>query len=103
MTEPDIKYGGTETTYTLDEHGSTITDVRNFHGGNMIETCSKRYKLRVKVHNDREEQEEYAKFSKLISEDDTVIDPTFRIEKSKLTPQKGYYFVVKEYTVLMKL
>lgn len=103
MTEPNIKYGATETTYVLDDNGSTVTDVRHFHDGESVNTYKKRYSMRYQVKNQKDEQMKYAEFSDLVNQDDTYLDPVFTIEKSKLTPQKGYYYVVFNYTKLYKI
>lgn len=93
-------YGNTQTTVILDNNGSTITSEENIVAGKINRPIRKRYELKVRVHSQQEEHEAYLKFSDDLANDKTKLDPAFRIDKTKLGNENGYYYVVNCYTQL---
>lgn len=97
----NIQFGKESEAKTLDENGSTVTTVRDFLNGEVKRPIKKHYEIRVRVTNQKEEQQEYLEFSDDVNRDPSKLDPYFRLEKSALGKQNGYYYVIKCYTVLV--
>ncbi len=74
----------------------------NIVDGSPSAPVRKRYEERVRVHNAKEEQEEYLKFSDFVHAHPNIdlLNPEFRIEFSKQGQQSGYYYVVKCWSCL---
>lgn len=99
---------GSEATIQKAGNG-TITTVRKFRLG--AETvCLKHYRTRVKVTNSQEEMTEFIKFTQelaelraqnklIVDKEDSSTRPAFEFDYPK--EDKGSYFVVKNFTILM--
>lgn len=98
--EQTIKFGEVNKTRVIDAEGSTATTqvIYKDYEPNMPQRV--RYEFRTRVKNDKEEQQEYLKFSTEVAFDLKMLDPVFRIERSKRNLENGYYYVVKAYTTL---
>lgn len=96
-----ISYGASEKTVILDDNGSTQSTLVNLYdGGKVSKPIRHRYKIKVKVHSQKDEHEAYVRFSDDLKQDPTMLEPSFEIEHTKLGKANGYYFVVKCYTKL---
>lgn len=95
-----VKYGKVETARVLDNNGSTETTQENFNNGLVNTPVRRRYEIKERVTNDKEEFEQYARFSRELEKDKTMLDPAFKIERSKLGDANGYYYTVWCFTRL---
>lgn len=93
-----MKYGTERVTTTLDDNGSTLTIETNIREYKSVKPVRKHYAIRQRVWSKKEEMTEYLKFTE--SMDDKKLDPSFSIERSKEGDAKGYYYVVKQYTIV---
>lgn len=91
-----MRYGKQKETNTLDENGSTVTKETNFVDHKTVNPVRKRYEIRQRVADKKEEMTEYLKFSDSL--DGTKLDPEFRLEFPSVPGT--YYYVVKCYTEL---
>lgn len=96
-----MEYGATKTTQVLDDQGSTETIVENFHGGDVVKPVRKMYEVKTRVRSQKEEHAVYLDFSDEILRNKTMLDPSFRIEHTKVGNENGFYYTVKCYTVLV--
>ena len=97
----NVSFGKTKTTQVIDDNGSTKTTERNYMAGEVTKPSREYFEYRHKVQNEKEEHEAYLDFSLSLHNDKTMLDPAFRIERSKIGDKDGYYFVVKCYTRLV--
>lgn len=95
-----MEYGTLETTHILDNNGSTVTKEVNYVKSETNKPVRNKYRIKKRVHNQREEHEAYIEFSNDISRDKSKLDPAFQIERTKLGNDNGYYYVVLCYTQL---
>lgn len=96
-----VSNGSHEETKILDDNGSTESSETKYFGkGHKSYPVRHRFRIRRKVANQREEQEEYATFSDDLITDKTMLDPVFEIEHTKKGDEEGYYFVIRCYTKL---
>lgn len=74
----------------------------NMVNGAAVTPRRARYEERVRVHNAREEQEEYLRFSDFVHSHPNadLLSPEFRIEFSKQGQKEGYYYIVKCWSCL---
>lgn len=99
QTSKTLVYGEEEIERIIDAEGSTITSSQSFVAGEPVKPIKRRIKQRIRVTTEREENEHYIRWSRLVAEDSqkkvrTMLDPEFRIEHTALGDQKGYYYVV---------
>lgn len=80
-------------TKNLDTNGSVLITTKGYR--NHMEDVTNTYEIRVKVHNEKEELEQYLAFQK---EKLGKKFPQFRIEHSRNGDSDGYYYVVKVWT-----
>lgn len=92
---------GTETiTHITDENGSKVVKEVSYFRSKPNLPIRITVSPRVKVMNQKQEHEEYAKFSDEIAKDTKKLDPCFKIEHTSLGDKNGYYYVVPSYTIL---
>lgn len=89
-----LRFGKEEEVTVLDEHGSTLTIGNTVHDYKPGQTY-KKYQVRVKVQNQRQEFEEFMRFQ---TETEGKIDPSFHRKYNKVGDDKGYYYVIKKWT-----
>lgn len=94
----DILYGKIETKEVLDDDGSTIMTVNNIVKGVVNKPIRRNYEIKKRVTSEKEELEHYLQFSKDIASDRTMLDPAFKVERSKIGDVNGYYYVARCYT-----
>jgi hypothetical protein len=92
-----ILFGSTDTATIIDDNGSTIETEESYSNGLPVSPMRKTYNIRVKVNNQKEEHEEYVKFSDQVCNDKTMLKPVFTIERPN---GRDYYYVVKSYMIL---
>lgn len=90
-----MKYGSIERTQILDENGSVVIRQTNYRGGAINSPQRVRYNIRMKVADQKQEFEEYAKFSDELQKNKGMFDPSWSWD----TTPKGT-FIIKSYTVL---
>lgn len=95
-----IEFGQQSTTHLVDDNGSTVETVENIRNYNPFYPIRKQYKIRVKVADQKDEFEEYTKFSDELKKNPTMLDPCVLIERSQKGDKAGYYYFVKSYTIL---
>lgn len=93
-------YGTTETTKVIDSNNSTETTAQNIKNNEIVMPVRKRYEIRKRVSSQEQEHHEYTLFSNELSIDKAMLDPSFKIERSRSGDDKGYYYVVRCYTLL---
>lgn len=94
-----IRYGSENTTTAIDEEGSTIETERKFNNYQVAAT-RKHFKVRVRVNNEQEQADEFAKFvSTLTSE---KLDTSFSILHTEAGDQAGWWYVVKAWTEIVR-
>ena len=91
----EIDYGKKVKVKPVDENGSTVTTSKNYLKGEIKRPVKNYYEIKVRVHSQEEEQKEYLSFSNQIARDNSMLDPAFKIESSRLGKDNGYYYVVK--------
>lgn len=96
-----MQYGTTETSVVIDDNGSTETQIENIRDGAVVLPVKRRYQIKTRVHSRIEEKGVYDKFSLDIETDLSKLDPEFKIERSKIGDQNGYYYTVQCYTKLV--
>lgn len=94
------KFGMVETKQVIDTDGSTVTTTEKLRKGIVNPPVRRYYEMRKRVASEKDEFEEYAEFSLDIRNDKSMIEPAFRIERSKVGDLEGYYYVVRCYTRL---
>lgn len=87
----------------LDADGNYIEIEENIVDGTINTPLSRTVEIRIKVHNESEEIEEYRKFSNEVRNNPDIVRPAFKIETSRTGKREGYYFVIKSYTKLERL
>lgn len=70
---------------------------KNVIRGEVKLPVRKRYEERFRVQNQKEELEQYLKFSDEVNNDKTMLDPAWRIER---IPKTTDYYVIRCYTKL---
>lgn len=95
-----IKFGSTELTKIIDDEGSTQASQTNYHAGIISLPVYVRYKIKVRVSNQDQENAEYKLFSDELREDRSMLEPNWSIEHTKAGDDLGYYHVIKSYTRL---
>lgn len=98
--KPEVAFGNVETIKILDAEGSTVTSDENIRNYEYTRPVRKRYKIKTRVHDQREEHVAYMKFSDDIKNDRTKLETSFKIERNKIGDQQGYYYTVDCYTQL---
>lgn len=93
-------YGAQKTTQVIDDNGSTITTAKNIVNDEVVRPVRQYYEVKTRVHNEREEHEAYIEFSDDLRKDKSMLDPNWRIERSKIGNDNGYYYVVRCWTCL---
>jgi hypothetical protein len=93
-------FGNTKTTNILDDKGSTVTLEKNIVNNEVKKPIRQHYEWKTRVHNQIEEHQAYLSFSDELAHDKTMLDPSFRIEKTKIGNDNGYYYVIRAYTQL---
>ncbi len=93
-------FGNTKTTTIIDKEGSTKTQEKNIVAGEVKLPIRQRYEWKTRVHSQKEEHQAYISFSDELAKDKTMLDPSFRIEHTKLGDANGYYYTVRTYTQL---
>ncbi len=78
----------------LDEQGSSITVIRKVHAG-MDKSIKRRYEVRVRVSDSKQELEEFLRFR---AETEDKLDQSFNIEDYGLRKEKGHYYIIKCWT-----
>lgn len=100
MNEKDMQFGAKAKTSVVDEHGSTVTINESVKNGRTVAPIRYNYNFRVRVNSRTDELMAYEEFSSQISEDRGMIDPQWKVERSRLGEENGFYYVVKSYTRL---
>ncbi len=98
--EQTIKFGEVNKTRVIDGDGSTATTQVIYADGTPNMPQRVRYEFRTRVKNITEEQQEYDSFSNEVAYNLKMLDPVFKLERTKRSLENGYYYVVKAYTVL---
>lgn len=98
--EQDIKFGEVNKTRVIDQEGSTATTQVIYTDGEPKMPQRVRYEFRSRVKNERQEQQEYLDFSNEVSSNLMMLDPIFKLERTKRTLENGYYYIVRCYTTL---
>lgn len=93
-------YGNYTLTEILDSNGSKLVTDVNYRAGKPNLPIKVTKSTRIKVVDQKQEFEEYAKFSDEMLKDSKKLDPSFSIERSSLGDKNGYYYVVASYTIL---
>lgn len=96
----NIQFGMVSKVKSLDKEGSTKQVDDTILNGESKSPLRVSYKMRVRVHNQTEEHQEYVKFSDEVNDNRSMLDPCFMIEHNRLGDQSGYYYVVRCYTIL---
>ena len=92
-----MKHGKQHDITILDGEGSQLKDttsIYDYKEGSKF----RRYEIRVRVHNDAEELQQYLEFQKIKTD---KIDPVFIIQKAKHGTE--YYHIIKCYTERVEL
>lgn len=95
-----MNFGTTEATKLLDDDGSKETTTENYRAGQVVRPIRKRYEIKTRVHNQKDEQQAYLEFSDELARDKSKLDPVFKIERSNIGDKNGYYYVVSCYSML---
>lgn len=95
-----VQYGSEKTQTILDADDSTETIERNIVDFKITGPIRHRFEKRVKVTNAKDEMTEYLRFSDMLDDGKTKLDPEFRIEYTAQGKVKGFYYVVKCWTEL---
>lgn len=95
-----MQFGSVSKTQVIDDEGSTATRAENVRNGVSLKPVRVDYRIRKRVTSQSEEHTEYMYFSDLVSKDQTILDPAFEIERSRLGNENGYYYVIQCYTRL---
>lgn len=95
-----MQYGTATTTQILDENGSTEITTEKYVKGIINKPVRKAYEIKTRVKSQAEEHEAYINFSDSLSRDKSKLEPSFKIERSKIGDDNGYYYVVECYSVL---
>lgn len=95
-----MDFGTIETTRLLDELGSVLITEINMHQGKPNKPLRHRLKYKKRVHNDKEEHEQFLRFSDEILKDKKKKDPTIEVQRTDLGDKNGYYYIVTCYTIL---
>lgn len=98
--EQDMKFGEVNKTRVLDQDGSTATTQVVYADGEPKMPQRVRYEFRSRVKNEKEEHQEYLDFSNEVAFNLNMLDPVFKLERTKRTMQNGYYYIVKCHTTL---
>lgn len=93
-------YGTVRRTKLLDDDGSKVTIEEKFVAGTLNRPVRNHYEIKSRVTSQKEEHALYLAFSDDINSDTTKLDPSFKIEKTQLGKEKGFYYVVTCYTRL---
>lgn len=94
------QFGTEETTRVIDSNGSTETLVENIRDWETVKPSRRKFAIRKKVTSQAQEFEEYYAFSDELAKDKSKLEPAFRIERSKVGDDNGFYYVVRCYTQL---
>lgn len=86
-----MQYGKYFEQNTFDDEGSTVTRETTIVNGEHTD-LKKRYEVRVRVSNEKEELAEYLKFR---AETKDMAKCEFRIEHTAAANDKGFYYVIK--------
>lgn len=83
------------------EYGKVrVTTEQNFIAGAVSAPVRRYYEERVRVSDQKEEFEEYLKFSDELKNRPYMVDPAWRIEFGPKNRTDGYYYCVKCWTEL---
>jgi hypothetical protein len=94
------QFGTIKAKKLLDEEGSKVTVEEKLVNGQVNRPVRKYFEIKTRVRDQKEEHATYIAFSDSIRNDNSKLDPDFRIEKSALGNEKGFYYVVSCYTQL---
>lgn len=86
-----MRYGKYFEESTLDEEGSIVTRETTMVNSEPTDV-KKRYEMRVRVHDEKEELTEFLKFR---AETKDKPKCEFRIEHTAIGNQQGFYYVIK--------
>lgn len=95
-----MHFGAIKTTEFTDDNGSTVSTEVKYHSGMKAKPVRRYYEIKHKVKDQKEEHEEYLRFSEDIKTDQAKLDPAWKIEHTKQGNEQGYYLVISCYTIL---
>ena len=97
-----MQFGAVTETTTLDDDGSTLSVKKNYSAGNVIGAIRKRFEIRCKVRDAKQEMEEFLQFSDDIrANKDIKREAALRFEYTGHGNENGYYYVVKCWTEIV--
>lgn len=96
-----VEFGKVETTEVIDnDTGSLMTATENMHEGKLVLPVRRRYHIKVRVYNQKEQDQAYVEFSRQLSGDTGMLEPEFKTERNRRGDDNGYWYAVKCYTRL---